>query len=919
MKSTVLILGFVILSLFCSQLARGQNWEELLSTADSLAELHNYDSAIVVGNLALMQAEKEFGKKDTAVALVLHHLARSYESVLRYTEAELLVIRETEILESIHGPDHIDVAKSLNNRAILLFSQIKYAEAEPLYLRTLAILKKIHGPEHPLVVTCLGNLAALYKSQGRYAEAEKLYNRVLTIAKSTNHPQIAMFMRNLGNLFWIQGNYEEAELYIIQALTTYETNLGPKHWAVTSAMHMLAAFYREQERYDEAEALLLRIISDGPLDPEYFATSFYYQERADLCVEMGKYAEAESLYVQALAIREKAHPSHDLIAETLEQISRLRRIVGNPSEILALARRACGIRLNNLYDNVALSSEKDALVFSQNSRHSVNNYLTCFFDCQNTESTSVKETADIVFNNKGLISDGIFKRHKSLVRETDSVTLALAKSFKSTKSLLSKLFVKGPGEDLQGYRNQVDSVESSATQLEANLSRRSASFKERQDSKNVSVEKLASLLNSKDILVEYFKYEYLQVKPDSSIPRYLAILLTDKAKPIIVNLGDATEIEQSVDTYRRHMEYVSTAGSVATTADLEDYTRISRQLYRVIWQPIEEFIGDKELVLIAPDAALNTLSFAGLISSNAAYLVENHTLHYLSAGRDLIRLNNLPEAGAGLFALGNPDYEASISDRSLGLSELPCTIAKIDDTVNRNVRSGCGELNDYDLSPLPGTHLEIQEISAAWKGTTAEPAVICLDRNATEDIFKEKAPGKSVVHLATHGYFLGSDCESDMAINRNESEQRWLGENPLLHSGLFFAGANLHGEGADSAGVEDGILTAYEVSAMDLRGTELVVLSACNTGLGRIQAGEGVYGLCRAFQIAGAQTVVSTLWSVSDQVTAEMLSKLYNRKGVSLSDTIRRIQLEKIEELRNRGAVDHPISWGALVAFGNWR
>ncbi|MCK5126269.1 MAG: CHAT domain-containing protein [candidate division Zixibacteria bacterium] len=921
MKSAILVFGFVVLSVLCCQQVNAQNWEESLKTADSLAELHNYDSAIVVGNLALMHAEKEFGKEDTVVANVLCRLALYYESLRKFAEAEQLIIRSTKIRENILGSDHIDVARRLNSRAILLSRQAKYAEAEPLFARALAIREKVFSPDHAEVVRSINNLAIIYKKLGMYAEAELLYNQVLTIAKQTQHPQMAMFLRNLGSLFWTQCRYQEAEPYLIHALTTNENNFGLEHWAVASNLGLLAKFYREQGRYDKAEPLLLRALAINKkiFGPEYPAVSEIQNELANLYVELGKNAEAEALYNKALAIRERAHQNHDLVAETLERMSRLCRIEKNQSEALELAKRACRIRLKNLYDNIALSSEKDALAFSQSSRNSVNNYLTCFIDLQPANGAFTKETANIVYSNKGLISDGIFERQKSIVRETDSATLALAESFKSTKSQLSKLFVKGPGADIQVYRKEVDSLESFAIQLEANLSRRSASFRQYKDNRDISVNRLASLLSYKDILVEYLKYDYYQVKPDSSIPRYLAVLLTNEAKPIIVNLGDATEIEQSIDMYRKHMAYISTAGSVATLADLEDYGRISRKLHQLIWQPIEGFIVDKELALIAPDAALNTISFAGLVGSDESYLIESCAIHYLSAGRDIIRLNALSESGVGLFALGNPDYDASASDRSIGLPESASAITKIDYAVNRNIRSGCGELSEIDLSPLPGSNLEIQNIAAIWEGTMDELAVICLGRNATEDRFKVNAPGKRVIHLATHGYFLGGDCELDMAENRYESKIRWTGENPLLHSGLFFAGANHHGEGADSAGVEDGILTAYEVSALDLLGTELVVLSACETGLGRIQSGEGVYGLRRAFQIAGAETVISTLWSVSDQMAAEMSSKLYDRKGVSLPDTIRRIQLEKIDELRRQNKVDHPISWGALVAYGNWR
>jgi CHAT domain-containing protein len=206
-----------------------------------------------------------------------------------------------------------------------------------------------------------------------------------------------------------------------------------------------------------------------------------------------------------------------------------------------------------------------------------------------------------------------------------------------------------------------------------------------------------------------------------------------------------------------------------------------------------------------------------------------------------------------------------------------------------------------------------------WKQETDEEATVRLGPQASEESFKSEAAGHRVIHLATHGYFMegidrrrqtpsGSRLALDVAL-----------ENPLLQSGLFFAGANLRGEQADSAGVEDGILTAYEVSALDLTGTVLVVLSACETGLGEVKAGEGVYGLRRAFQVAGARTVVSTLWPVPDRVTAEIISDLYGEHDAPLPATLRNAQLERLRDIRANGRVDHPVTWGAFIAIGDWR
>ena len=229
------------------------------------------------------------------------------------------------------------------------------------------------------------------------------------------------------------------------------------------------------------------------------------------------------------------------------------------------------------------------------------------------------------------------------------------------------------------------------------------------------------------------------------------------------------------------------------------------------------------------------------------------------------------------------------------------------------------ELRGITLSPLPGTKKEVEQIAKNWSTTEREPTTIYFGSLASEERFKREAPGNRVIHLATHGYFLEGKCQPITTQRGFDSDVGYVGENPLLLSGLFLAGANLYGEGADDLGVEDGILTAEEVTAMNLSGADLVVLSACETGLGEVKEGEGVYGLRRAFQMAGARTVISALWSVSDKETAEMMSQLYGSSRKSLPEMMREIQLEKIKTLRENKQADHPFSWGAFIALGDWR
>jgi CHAT domain-containing protein len=221
---------------------------------------------------------------------------------------------------------------------------------------------------------------------------------------------------------------------------------------------------------------------------------------------------------------------------------------------------------------------------------------------------------------------------------------------------------------------------------------------------------------------------------------------------------------------------------------------------------------------------------------------------------------------------------------------------------------------------LPNTAREVDAIAAYWKQNFEnEPALVHTGPSSSEEHFKQSATGKRVIHLATHGYFIGSECKPVQPKRSLLGEATYVGENPLLLSGLFLAGANLHGAGTEETQVEDGIVTALEVSAMDLRGTDLVVLSACETGLGKVEQGEGVYGLRRAFQMAGVRTVVSALWQIPDKETVSFMKDLYAQKVHTYPELMQAVALNRINELKYRGEPTHPFTWGAFVAMGDWR
>jgi CHAT domain-containing protein/tetratricopeptide (TPR) repeat protein len=1006
------LLCFSLIWLLPIAAAPSESWRELLDRADSLSNAANYDSALVLGTLALERAEAEFGSSDTAVALALDALGAYHYHQADYDSAEELWSRALRIREKALGPEHHLVAKTLHNLATLYDDQGKYAESEPLHQRALtirekvlgrhhqdvaaslvnlgnlyyhqgkyreatryckralAIFEKALGPDHPNVASSALNLADLYYEQGNYHEAEPSYRRALDIAEKSfgsEHPYVAICRNNLANLYYEQGNYEESEKNHKQALNIFETALGPDHPYVGYSMNSLGDLYHRQGRYGEAEQCFRRALSinEKTLGADHPETAYSLNKLADLYGDQDKhaeaeplleraltifrkavgedhqdvamglnnlanlrrdqggYAEAETLYTQALQVFEKAlGPFHPKVALCLESFSLYYRLKGDLRKGLDMAKRAFEIRRKNFRDGSSVMSEKDALNYSQFMRNSANNFLSAYFDMNGEDRRLDYDAADVMFSVKGRASEAVFVRAREIIM-LDQLG-AMADSLRYARTFLSKLYVEGSEEeDPLRHREQLDAASRDKDRLEGELARNSDSFRNLQDVLDINTDKVAdilSLLPVTAMLVEYMKYDYLPIHhSDSVISRYMVVTLNGFGEISVKDLGEASAVDSLIDQYREHVVTVASIERMPSIVERTDYERISKSIHQRIWKPIEDKISGQDLVFIAPDAGMNILSFAGLMDEQGNYLIEGFTIHYLSSGRDLVRLKYEGGAGKGLFVLGDPDYDAPPKARisiSEGVAGDTLPVETYGST--RNVRTACAELRGITLNPLPGTKSEVQRIRDGWDAA-AEPATVCLGVVACEEKFKKEAPGNRVIHLATHGYFLEDECQPAPSQRGAGAEAGYVGENPLLLSGLFLAGANLHGQGADEVGAEDGILTAEEVTAMNLGGTELVVLSACETGLGEVKDGEGVYGLRRAFQMAGARTVVSALWPVSDQATAEMMSQLYGSSRKCLPETMREIQLEKIQMLRENKQADHPFSWGAFIALGDWR
>jgi CHAT domain-containing protein len=394
-----------------------------------------------------------------------------------------------------------------------------------------------------------------------------------------------------------------------------------------------------------------------------------------------------------------------------------------------------------------------------------------------------------------------------------------------------------------------------------------------------------------------------------------------------------SDLHPVVNEWAREAAFgVMLAGRTAEQAHAAYKVRAA-SLRQSVWDPLVNALGDTKTVFVVPDGVLHQINLSALPGPSGRFLIESgRQFHYLASERDLVPVEMGEPTGVGLLVLGGPDYEDVGALTSSGVSTGSEAEAVYRSPRYRSTQP-CADFDALEFPPLPGTELEVEAIHSIWqrrrRAATVSREVVLTGPEATEARFKQVAPGKRVLHLATHGFFLGGLCsaggESMRGLETTDSSTRarWAPSpvtSPLLLSGLVMAGANQRS--SKQQGEEDGILTGEEIAALDLEGVQLAVLSACDTGVGEVLAGEGVLGLRRAFQVAGVRSLVMSLWPVSDEPTREWIEELYRalfEEGMGTADATHHASLRILEARRSSGSSIHPFFWASFVSAGDWR
>ncbi|MER0205037.1 MAG: CHAT domain-containing protein [Nitrosomonas sp.] len=493
------------------------------------------------------------------------------------------------------------------------------------------------------------------------------------------------------------------------------------------------------------------------------------------------------------------------------------------------------------------------------------------------------------------MSEGVATLRRHMKPEDETLLDQLA----DVNTQRANLFVQAQHAKIpaEQYFSQKAQLEVQAQELEKTISSRSAEFLAK--SQPITLERVQQTIPKDSALIEYFRYRPFNPKArkeeDKFAPaRYIAYVLKSTGEPQSIELGDAAEIDHLVHDWRKTLANGRNPSVAA----------LARKLDEKIMRPVRKLLGETRSVLISPDGALNLIPFAALKDEHDRYLVERIALTYLSSGRDLLRFDSKIDSQQPATLLADVDF-GKVGNKTKSVPS--------DRSVTHR-RAG-----DYqgEFQPLPGTKAEAQAISKILPAAT-----ILTGQQASESKLKQ-LDRPHILHIATHGFFL-SDLPDNIAKARGVSlmgssqidlprkNNPLFNENPLLRSGLALANANRLESGED-----DGVLTAMEAANLDLWGTQLVVLSACETGVGEVQNGQGVFGLRRALVIAGSESQVMSLWKVDDDGTKELMVDYYQRllNSEGRSEAMRQTQLAMLAS-DNR---NHPFYWASFIVSGDWK
>jgi CHAT domain-containing protein len=816
-------------------MTKQEQWESLMQQASNLDINGEYAAGIIKGEAALKLAES---LSESHLASTLNNLASLYQSQGLLKRSQLLYLRSLAIKEKVLGIKHPSLAIGLNNLALLYQSQGLYERAEPLYLRALAISEKILGVDRPDAANIYNNLALLYKSQGLYERSEPLYLRALAIKERSlgaDHPDLAAILGGLAGLYREQRLYEKAESLYLGALAIKEKSLRADHPDLAVALNNLALLYQAQGLPERAEPLYLRslAIKEKVLGVDHSELATTLNNLAESYREQGLCEKAESLYLRALAIKEKVlGVDHSEVATTLNNLAGLYESQGLYEKALKSFEASLMRQYNFLRNRLAHIQEQEHQLYLKEIKFTLELILSLVYKHLDRDPQAISIALQTTLLTKALSATALATRN----------SLIYSDRYSQLQPQLKRL------QQLIDHSNNVDYNDPARAEVLSQI--RAIEIQIAKAAPDIMLPELQAVdrqaiilkLPIDSTLVEFIRFDLYDFDNKSSgEARFLAFILPkDQPDEIrMVDLGNANEIDDLVKICRAaivqdfEQNAPNTAKSVISIepaiADLPSQAipvamreSAIADLHKKLIAPLQNHI-QSEKVIVAPDGDLCHLPFNILLPTKI--------VSYLTTGRDLIR-NQSSKPASNSVVIADPDFSSnSVSADSL----IPTVSNQLATASTKNLR----------FKQLPSFGILGRSISNKLNASKH-------DRQAATKDTITKGSCPHILSILTHGFALpATETETD----------------PMARAGLAFSGANLD---------KSNILLANEIATLDLHSNDLTILVACETALGDIKQGEGVYGLRRAFTLAGAKTLIATLWEIPVLASVILVERFFD-------------------------------------------
>ena len=887
-----------------------------------------------------LDAAERTDPESRGVQSSLMALSGALWTMKKLEEAEPYIQRALALTKKLDGEKSSTYIAELTTYAAYLQSHNEYAAAQRIYEQALTLSESMAKSDvDPGLLSALENLASIYWQTNQRPRAIALYNRVIASANAMPDAQIgtkASTMWVAAMQYHYGGREDLAKPLITKIIDLYTKDIArlekdkPDDPMLTVDIVMLAFNYRNLGDFANAGAMFEKAIARdvkkqglsaylGSLaevlraqgHPKEALAMFEQAQKntmklslqagrgydtsiADLLRELGQYKRAEKLYLDYRGYAEKLYGKHHSMTTAINyQLSFAYMAEGNIAKAVQVLGDALELAEHELINVLRTGTETDHSIYFARNGYLLDAVINLDVALAPKDPAATRLGLLTLLRRKGRVLDAAASSMATIRSKLSPEDKKLLDALATARTQLAALTVAGPiATGPEDFTKSVAALEEQIQKLELEVSKKSTAY--RASSLPIELGAIQKLIPRQTRLVEMVNYQpnspTQSYKINSVMPprRFAAYVLAATGDPVVVDLGPADAIDDAVEKFRK-------AVSNPKNIKVNDF---GNALYKLTIGKLAPALGGAKELLLAPDGTLNVVPFSALVDDNQKMLLQSYTFTYLTSGRDLLRLSIKNKAQSGGVIFADPAFDATGATKSDG---------------SRGARAA--DLSNLSWPQLPGTAQEADEVEKTFTGLTEYRGA-----KATEGAVKA-LHGPRILHLATHGFFLSDESEEkSRGAAKATTQAGTIGggnalpqggtENPLLRSGLAFAGANKL-----VSGTEDGILTSMEASGLDLWGTKLVVLSACDTGNGKVTNGEGVYGLRRALVIAGAEGLVMSLWQVDDVATRDLMAGYYARlkEGRPRSSALRDIQLE----IAANPKYAHPYYWAAFVAAGD--